>query len=131
MGNLGGGEDFIKIFHFQQDNSKEGRVLSTARIGDIYMSRLVLDPGVTSGNYYHKKTRLMFYVGNNPVLATFIQVNTGERRQVLFNPGEKAVHVPEYVALSTKNIGEEEAVIVFFSNNPIRSEDDVFPYDME
>jgi len=131
MGNSGGGEDFIKIFHFQQDTSKEGRVISTARIGDTYMSRLVLDPGVTSGNYYHKKTRIMFYVGNNPVLATFVQVNTGERKQILFQPGKKAVHVPEYVAFSTKNVGEEEAVIVFLSNHPLRSADDVFPFDVE
>ena len=122
---------FIKIFNFVEDGSKAGRILSTAKIGDVFMSRLVIDPGVTTGNVYHKKTRIMFYVGDNPVLATFEHVITKERKEVLLNPGEKAIHVPENVALKTKNVGDTEAVIVFFSNKPIRSEDDTFEYQIE
>lgn len=119
----GGKKDFIKVFHFQEDNSKEGRLLATAKIGDVYMSRLVIDPGVTTGGYYHKETRMMFYVGNNPVEALFEHVLTGEQKKMRLEPGKQAIHVPENVIVTTKNISTGEAVLVFFSNKPLRSND--------
>lgn len=122
---MSGGEkkDFIQIFHFKEDTSKEGRLLTTAKIGDVYMSRLVIDPGVTTGGYYHKETRMMFYVANNPIEATFEHVITGEKKIMRLEHGKQAVHVPENIVLTTKNIGTGEAVLVFFSNKPIRSDD--------
>ncbi|OGH73858.1 MAG: hypothetical protein A3C90_01280 [Candidatus Magasanikbacteria bacterium RIFCSPHIGHO2_02_FULL_51_14] len=119
---------FIQVFRFVDDTSKPGRVLSTAKIGDVYMTRLTLEPGVTSGNYYHKQTRVMFYSSGSPVLAAFEHVRTKERKEILLQPRELAIHWPEYVAIATKNVGSEPAVLVFFSNNPLRLPEDTFEY---
>lgn len=120
--------DFVDIFHFKPDRSKPGRVLDTAKIGDVYMSRLVIDPGVTTGNYFHKKTRVMFYVGGGDVLAGFEHVHTGEKKEMMVNYAKEVIHVPPYVALATKNVGHEQAILIFFSDRPIRDKEDCYPF---
>src|SRR3989338_8800744 len=115
---------FIDVFHFTTDNSKPGRALSWVRIGDVYMSRLIISPGVATGNYYHKKTRVMFYVGRGEVVAAFEQVKTGEKKKMKVRPGKHVIHMPAYVAHCTKNVGTKPAVLVFFSNRKLRSGDD-------
>jgi len=123
------GENFIQIFRFTDDVSKEGRVLSTAKVGDIYMSRLTIEPGIVTGNRFHKDTMRMFYVEKGKILAVFEHVDTKERQEVYMEPGRHAIHVPENVAFATKNVGKENAVIVLFTNNPSRSEDN-FHYEL-
>ncbi|MFA4831331.1 MAG: hypothetical protein WC862_03180 [Patescibacteria group bacterium] len=118
-------DDFIRIFNFIDDASKPGRMISSVKIGDVYMTRVIIKPGVITGNYYHTDTRMMFYVGNAPVKAAFEQVKTGERQEMVLEPGKQAVHIPEYVALATQNLGNVDAVLVFFSNRPLRSDDNV------
>lgn len=120
--------DFVKVFEFKQDKSKPGRVLETAKIGGVHMSRLSIDPGVVTGNYYRKQTRLMFYVGGGEVLAAFEHVKTGQRKEMMVLYGQHAIHVPPYVALATKNVGHTKAMLIFFSDNPVRMEGDVFPH---
>lgn len=117
-------EDFIRFFSFEEDKTKPGRVISTAKIGDVYMSRITINPGVRIGNYYNKKTHAMFYVETGQVEAVFEQVKTKERIQKKIPAGRKAVHIPAYVSRAIKNIGKEQAVLVFFTNRRIRSGDD-------
>lgn len=120
---------FIQIFNFEKDQSKPGRVLQTARIGDLYMSRLTIDPGVVTGNYYHKKTRIMFYVTTGELIAVFEHVRTKMRQQITMRPGVKVVHVPPFVSFATKNTSKrDKAVTVFFSNKPLRYSADNFVY---
>ncbi len=38
-------------------------------------------------------------------------------------PGENVIHIPPYVARSIKNVGLDEALVVFFSNKKLRSDD--------
>lgn len=121
---------FIQTFEFGHDSSKPGRVLSSAKIGDIFMSRLVMEPGVTTGNYYHKVNRLMFYVEYGKVIVACEHIRSKERKQMIMEPGQKILHVPEDVALATRNIGRTEAVIIFFSNFPIRDPDDCYDYEV-
>ncbi len=123
-------EEFIRLFSFEDDKTKAGRIISTAKIGDVYMSRVTIDPGVTIGNYYNKKTNTMFYVESGEVEAVFEQVKTKERLQKKIPAGRKAIHIPVYVSRAIKNIGKEKAILVFFSNHRIRSGDD-FEYPLE
>ncbi len=120
--------DFIQLFRFSEDKSKSGRVLSSAKIGNVYMSRLVLNPGVTSGNYYHKKTKIMFYVGRGRVKAVFEQVKSKKKYTLMMEPGKHVVHVPSYVAIATKNMGKQKAILVYFSNHALRAGNDAFPH---
>lgn len=118
---------FIEVFDFQQDKSKPGRTLSTAKIGDIFMSQLVVKPKVTTGNYYHKKTRIMFFVTKGQLECTFVHVKTKERKVLTLKPGSKVIHVPPFISFSTKNITTTPAVIIYFSTMPLRSHDS-FPF---
>ncbi len=121
---------FIQIFTFLEDKTKNGRVLSTAKIGEVFMSRLTIRPGVTTGNYYHKKTKLMFYVEKGRVKAAFENVKTKEKKLTEFWGGKHVIHVPPGVALATKNVGKTKAVIVFFSNRALRDQSDSFSYEI-
>lgn len=120
---------FIEVFSFKEDASKPGRMLATAKIGDVYMSRLVIDKGVVTGNYFHKKTRVMFYCANGNVLARFEHVKTHEKKEIALTRGKQVIHVPPYVALATKNVGRGKATLVFFSDRPLRSGDS-YPYEI-
>ena len=73
--------NFINVFSLEPDKTKPGRTLSTVKIGGVYMSRLIIDPGVTTGNYYHKKTSVMFYVESGSVVAIFENVVTKEHEE--------------------------------------------------
>ena len=116
-------QPFIQIFQFIRDDSRSGRVLSTVRIGDVYMSRMVIEPGVVIGNFYHKETYIMLYVEYGSVLIGLEHIETKERKEIQFRPGEDVIHISPLVARSIKNVGLDEAVIVFFSNKKLRSED--------
>ncbi len=126
--NMAHADDIIQLFRFVEDKTKRGRVLSMVKIGGVYMSRLVISPGVTTGNYYHKKTKIMFYVGRGKVKAVFEQVKTKKRKELIMDPGKHVVHLPSHVALATKNIGKQKAVVVYFSNHALRDSKDAFPY---
>ena len=129
MPNISAGGDFLQIFKFQKDESIPGRVLSSAKIGDVYMARITIAPGQVTGNKYHKETRRMFYVARGRVRGVFENISTKERRELLIEPLKQAFHLPENVALAFKNEGKGEAVIIFFSNKPVRS-DDNFEYKL-
>ncbi|MEK7644036.1 MAG: cupin domain-containing protein [Patescibacteria group bacterium] len=120
-------QNFISVFQFASDKSKPGRILSTVRIGDVFMSRLVISPGVCTGNYYHRRTKLMFYAESGQLEVVFENVKTKERQKITMKPARQVIHVPSYISFATKNISEEEAILVFFSDKPLRS-DDSFEY---
>lgn len=123
----GNGEEkkdhFINIFEFHDDASKDGRILSSVKIGGVYMSRMVVEPGIVTGNYYHKLTSSVFYVESGSVVCTFQQINTKQRKYLQIAPARQVVHVPPYVAIATENVGFDAAIMVFFSNRPLRSDD--------
>jgi hypothetical protein len=71
----------------------------------------------------------MFYVEKGRVMVVFEQISTKERKELIMEMDEQAVQVPENVALAAKNVGTDTAVLIFFSNNPLRSEDN-FEYKL-
>lgn len=93
------------------------------------MSRLTINPGVATGNLFHKKTRVMFYVEKGSVLASFIHVRSKEKKQIHMRPDIHVIQIPRFVAHATKNVGRTKAVLVFFSDHALRSGDD-YPYEV-
>lgn len=120
--------NFINIFNFMPDKTKSGRVLLTVKIGGVHMSRLVVKPGVTTGGHYYKNTSLIFYVASGSVLARFENVKTKEYKELRMQPVKGVIHVPPFVSLTTANVGFDDAILVFFSNKPLRS-DDAYDYE--
>lgn len=118
-----------QVFTFAADTSKSGRVLSSVRIGGVYMSRLVINPGVTTGNVYHKKTRVMMYVEKGSVIMHFVHIRTKQKKQMRLLPGVHVIHIFTHVAHATKNIGKTKAVLVFFTSRPLRDGDD-YPFSV-
>lgn len=114
---------FITVCPFEHDVSKPGREIATAKIGDVYMSRVEIDPDVTSGGYYHKETEVVLYAAHGIVQATFEQVCTQKQKTFILDTTRHVVVVPPYNKITTKNIGDEQAVLVSFSNQPLRSDD--------
>lgn len=123
MARQPGSAQFIEVFDFHRDRSKPGRTLATAKIGGLFMSELIIDPGVETGSYYHKKTKIMFFVTQGELQCTFVHVKSGDRKTINLKPCTKAIHVPPYVSFVTKNIGRDKAVAVYFTNLPLRSKD--------
>jgi len=115
---------FITKYRFGKDRTKPGRLLETSRVGGVCVSRLFIDPGVVTGNYYHKETRCALFVEYGRVRVKFKQVNTGEEKEFDMEPGSGVVHVPEYVAIANKNIAFDPAVVILLTNRPLRSGDD-------
>ncbi len=115
---------FIKVFNFIPDERKSGRILNTVKVGGVYISRLLMEPGVVTGNYYHRDTYLMLYVETGSVLAIFEHIKTKKRAEVKVRPSRQVLHIPPLVSLATKNIGLDKAVLVMFSNRRLRSGDD-------
>jgi len=115
------------MFCFEEDSSKEGRTLSHVQVGGVFMSRLVIDPGVVTGNYFYTNTHVLMSIESGTVVARFEHVHTKEKRELQLKPGEELIEIPKKVASATKNIGSEKAVIIFFSDKPLRTSE-VFHY---
>lgn len=116
--------EFIDQYVFDKDDRKPGRLLETVRVGDVFVTRLTIDPGVVTGNLYHKKTNMILFVTNGTVRFRFKQMSSGEESEFVRSPGGSIIHVPPRVVIANKNIGDDPAVIVYFSNKPFRSGDD-------
>jgi len=121
---------FITEYTFARDDSKPGRILHTVHVGDAYVSRLVIAPGVITGNYYHKRTQVLFFVEKGDIFAALEHVESGERKEIHLRPGKHAIHVPTHVSFATKNVSDEEAVLFYFSNHPLRLTQDRFEYEV-
>ncbi|MBT4153553.1 MAG: hypothetical protein HOE53_02795 [Candidatus Magasanikbacteria bacterium] len=117
---------FITICDFVHDLSKPGRRVSTAKIGDVFMTRVEIEPGVITGGYYHKETEVVFYVAKGRVHASFEQVCTKKRKEFILDPGRHIVQIPPCHKISTQNVGKGNAILVFFSNRELRSKSDSF-----
>jgi dTDP-4-dehydrorhamnose 3,5-epimerase-like enzyme len=89
------------------------------------MYRLLIEPGVVTGNYYHKETFIMFSVESGEIDATFVQVKTGERTDSTIQAQKQAVHVPPFNALAVANVSDQPAVLYIFSNKRLRGNDDL------
>lgn len=120
---------WIHVYNMKQDRSKPGRTLSSVKVGDVYMSRLLIEPGVVTGNYFHKKTRVMFYVSSGSITAAFADVESGKEEVVHMKENDKVIQVPPCVAHATRNDSGTPAILVFFSDKPLRSAD-CYPYQL-
>lgn len=120
---------FVTKYNFHKDTSKIGRILESAKVGEIYISRVVMKPGVITGNYYHKKTNSMYMVEAGKVKFKFVQIDTNETKEMELKPGSSLVNMPTFVAIASKNCGKEKAVVVVFSDRPLRSGDD-YPFEI-
>ena len=121
---------FIQQFKFKDDKVAPGRSVSYMKMGDLYISKISIDPGIKLGNTYHKKTRVMFFVSQGRVRFTFKQINTEQVQEIIIENEREAIHVPEFVASTTENIGDTKAVIIAFSNESLQS-DDRFEYHVK
>ncbi len=117
---------FVTEYKFNRDPSKPGRVLETVRIGEVYISRLEIEPGVVTANFYHKRTNTILFVERGKVFMKFVQVVTHETKEIVMEPGSSIVHLPTMVAIANKNIGRETAIVILFSDQQFRSGDDYF-----
>lgn len=115
---------FIRRYVFEKDYSKPGRLLETVKIGDVWVSRLEILPGVVTGNFYHKETNTVMFVERGKVLMGFVQTQTRQRKEIIMEPGMGIIHMPTLVATANKNIGKDTAIIILFSDRPFRSGDD-------
>ncbi|MFZ2189895.1 MAG: hypothetical protein WA057_05370 [Candidatus Magasanikiibacteriota bacterium] len=122
-------KEFITKYNFSKDTSKAGRILECVKVGQIYISRVVMEPGVITGNYYHKETNSMYMVEAGKVKFKFVQVNTKETKEMELKVGSSLVNLPPFVAIASKNCGTEKACVVVFSDRPLRSGDD-FPFEI-
>lgn len=116
----------MTVCPFALDDSKPGRIMQTANVGGAFMSHLMIQPGVVTGGYYHKKTDVVMYAAYGQLQATFEQVITGESKTFILQPDRHVIHVPPYHKITTKNIGEAAALLVAFSNKPLRDRDDSY-----
>ncbi len=117
-------QQFIRLYPFEYDDTKSGRILQTGKVGGVFISRLSIKPEVITGNLYHKKTNIILFVASGKVLFIFKQINTGQTKEIILEPGMGIVHVPPCVVITSKNIDREVSVVFFFSNRPFRSGDD-------
>ncbi|MEK7084442.1 MAG: hypothetical protein AAB932_04370 [Patescibacteria group bacterium] len=98
--------------------------MDSSKVGEVYIFRLFIEPGIVTGNYYHKETNTIMFVERGRVKMKFRQVHTGEAAEIDLEPGSGIVHVPPFVALATRNISYDPAVVIIFSDRPLRSGDD-------
>lgn len=117
--------EFVTKYYFHKDKSKSGRILESAKINQVYVSRVICRPHVVTGNYYHKETCFIIMVEKGKVQFKFVEVDGDKKKELQLTPGTGIVHVPPLTAFASRNLGEEEAVVVIFSNKPLRSGDDI------
>ncbi|MBD3311474.1 MAG: hypothetical protein GF349_03190 [Candidatus Magasanikbacteria bacterium] len=118
------GGHFVKVFEFVPDEQKSGRILSSVKVGGVYISRLMIEPGVVTGNYYHRDTFLMMYAESGSIKGYFEHVKTKKRTDINILPAKQVIHIPPLVSHATANVGLDSAVLVMFSNKRLRSGDD-------
>ncbi len=114
----------VTTYILKPDTTKPGRLLSTTKIGDVFMTRLVIEPGVTTGNYYHTETSVMFFVEKGDILLVCEHIYTQQKEVLHMTSGTQAIRIPTHVAHATKNMGDTDAVLIFFTNKRLRSGDD-------
>ena len=95
---------FIRHYQFEKDESKTGRTLETAKVGDVFITKLTIEPRAITGNLYHKETQVILFVSKGKVLFRFVQVNTGQVKDMIIHPEQGIIHVPPYTALASKNL---------------------------
>jgi mannose-6-phosphate isomerase-like protein (cupin superfamily) len=115
---------FMRRYRFEKDTSRPGRSLQCVKVGDVYVTRLVIDPGKILGNLYYKQTNLIFFVEYGRLEMKCVQVHTKEEAEMLIGPGEGIIHLPPYVGIGLKNFGKKKAVLIMLSNKPLRSDDE-------
>lgn len=114
----------VSFYDLSPDISKPGRLMETAKVGNVYVTRLTIDPEVVTGNLYHKETEVILFVTRGRVNFKFFHIQTREDAEFVLEPGDDIVHVPANIAMASKNVGSEPAVVVYFSNKPFRDNDD-------
>ncbi|MBH41516.1 MAG: hypothetical protein CL685_02280 [Candidatus Magasanikbacteria bacterium] len=114
----------IIVHDFVPDGSRTGRVLYSAKVRGVYVSRLVLDPGTKVGGYYYKKTVVTLYVGSGSVLGKFENITTKERKEFPITMKTGAIHLPAGVAISLENKSKKKATVIIFSDARLQTGDD-------
>ena len=115
---------FITRYKFEKDRSRPGRSLQCVKVGGVYISRVVIEPGKSIGDIYFKQTNIILFVEVGQLVMKCVQVNTKQEKEMLLGPDEGIVHLPPYVALGLKNNQKKEAVVIMFSNKALRSKDE-------
>lgn len=120
---------FITKYRFQRDEKKRARILESVQVGGVHISRLIVRGFGVIANLYYRTTNFIFFVETGRFKVKFVQMNTKEEKEFLFEPGQGIIHVPPSVAFAMKNADKTPAIITVFSDKSLRSDDDV-PYQI-
>lgn len=89
---------------------------------------MVIDPGVTAGNHYHKKKREAFQVISGIAKVSVKDPNDEELDSMELHPDGTIVFIPSGLAHAVENIGNEKLILFVHSNLPAREKEDDFDY---
>ena len=73
-------KQFITSYKFTKDRSKPGRILEWVKVGEVFISRIVIDPGMTLSNIYNKETNVIMFVEKGRLKSKFVHIETGAAR---------------------------------------------------
>src|SRR3989344_755171 len=97
------GRQFITRYKSQEDRSKPHRVMDTIKVGEVYVSRLAMEPGAVAGNLYHKETNAIVFVTRGCARLKFVQVKSGAAEELDADPSFGIIHQPPYSAIGIRN----------------------------
>lgn len=120
---------FISRYSFFADKSKPHRILQTAKVAGVHISRLTMEPGVVAGNLYHKRTNVLILVTRGKVRFAFEHIKSKARTYYRADSSFGLIHQPPMTAIALKNAATDLSVAIFFSNHPLRGDDD-FVYNI-
>lgn len=115
---------FFTRYKFEKDFGRPGRSLQTVKVGGVHITRVCLDPNILIGDIYYKETNLIFFVERGRIKMKCCQINTNIEKETIIHPGEAVIHIPPFTAFTFENLESDEAVLLFFSDKRIRSDDE-------
>jgi len=110
---------FITRYKFDKDRSKPGRSLQSVKVGDVYISRIEVEPYHVLGNLYYKTANIIFFLERGRVQMKCIQMNTEKENESVIHPGDGIIHIPPYTAMAWRNLESDPAVVMMISNKTI------------
>lgn len=82
--------------------------------GQVYIT--TAHPGKVKGNHYHKeKTEWAYFLSGKAEVA-FLDVETGEKRNIIVDNNSTIVKIPPMISHGFKNTGNEMLYVLIYSN---------------
>jgi dTDP-4-dehydrorhamnose 3,5-epimerase-like enzyme len=109
-----------------------GEELENKLFGQINF--MTINPGYVRGRHYHQRKDEWFMVIRGRCKVLLVDVNTGERREIILDSEDAArkLRIGSYLAHVFKNIGESPVLILEYSNEAYNRENpDTLRYGLE